>query len=199
MTNTADIRQTMKQRRSELSGTDIQLASSNLTEQLLKHLQLQPKMKLGAYLAMSGEIELRSVIEQAWQLGVAVYLPILCTEKDRQLWFAPYYPDSEFSENRFGIAEPIVRTDELILPDALDLALVPLVAFDEAGHRIGMGGGFYDSSFQSVRETQQPSLIGCAYEFQKVDQIDVQPWDVDLHAVATDENFYNISKMVSHS
>lgn len=199
MTNTADIRQTMKQRRSDLSDTDIQLASSNLTEQLLKHLQLQPKMKLGAYLAMGGEIELRSVIEQAWQADVAVYLPVLCTEKDRQLWFAPYFPDSEFSENRFEIAEPIVRTDELILPDALDLALVPLVAFDEAGHRIGMGGGFYDSSFESVRETQQPSLIGCAYEFQKVDQIDVQPWDVDLHAVATDENFYNISKMASHS
>lgn len=199
MTNTADIRQTMKQRRSDLSDTDIQLASSNLTEQLLKHLQLQPKMKLGAYLAMGGEIELRSVIEQAWQADVAVYLPVLCTEKDRQLWFAPYFPDSEFSENRFEIAEPIVRTDELILPDALDLALVPLVAFDEAGHRIGMGGGFYDSSFESVRETQQPSLIGCAYEFQKVDQIDVQPWDVDLHAVATDENFYNISKMACHS
>lgn len=190
MTKTQAIRHHIKQQRQALSAANQQSAARALAERFFENFQLTAGQKIGVYLAVGGEIALRSIIEQAWQLDAEVYLPVLCTEKDRQLYFAPYYPDSAFSENRFGIAEPIVLKDDLLLPDALDIALIPLLAFDEAKNRIGMGGGFYDASFASLRDLEQPKRIGCAYEFQKVDHIEAQPWDVPMHHVLTDLQAY---------
>lgn len=194
MNNAADIRQAIKYKRSALTKTEVTVASAALNKCFLKNFELEAGSKLGAYIAVGNEIKLRSIIEHAWQADVQVFLPVLCTENDRQLWFAPYHADTAFKENKFGIPEPDVRTDELILPDALDMVLMPLVAFDGQGHRIGMGGGYYDTSFESVKHCNHPKLIGCAYEFQKVAEITPNEWDVSCHVVVTDQSTYSPHK-----
>jgi 5-formyltetrahydrofolate cyclo-ligase len=75
----------------------------------------------------------------------------------------------------------------------LDLILLPLVAFDESGQRLGMGGGFFDRSLAFLAWRQhwrKPHLIGLAYDFQKVAALPREPWDVPLDAVVTDQNVY---------
>jgi 5-formyltetrahydrofolate cyclo-ligase len=75
----------------------------------------------------------------------------------------------------------------------LDLVLTPLVAFDAQGHRLGMGGGFYDRSFAYLLRHSRwlrPRLIGLAYDFQRQTRLPHQPWDVPLHAIATDHRLY---------
>ncbi|MDH4134940.1 MAG: 5-formyltetrahydrofolate cyclo-ligase, partial [Gammaproteobacteria bacterium] len=72
--------------------------------------------------------------------------------------------------------------------------LMPLVAFDLHGNRLGMGGGFYDKSlaFLGTRTRWlKPHLIGLAHDFQRVEKIEPCPWDVPLQGVATDQNLYH--------
>ena len=74
---------------------------------------------------------------------------------------------------------------------------MPLVAFDEGGNRLGMGGGFYDASLASRSHRAQwgrPVLIGLAHEFQKVDALNVDSWDVPLDGILTDKTFRPINR-----
>ena len=76
---------------------------------------------------------------------------------------------------------------------SLDLILVPLVAFDANGQRVGMGGGFYDRTLGKARINstwKRPYLIGIAHELQRVPAIAVQPWDVQMDAVVTEAGVY---------
>jgi 5-formyltetrahydrofolate cyclo-ligase len=67
--------------------------------------------------------------------------------------------------------------------------LLPLLAFDRAGHRLGTGGGWYDTSLAYLRDATRPAtplLVGVGYAFQEVDAVPPEPWDVDLDYIATD-------------
>ena len=78
-------------------------------------------------------------------------------------------------------------------PFALDLVLVPLVAFDARGVRLGMGGGYYDRSFAYLNfrsRWRRPRLIGVGFDFQRAESISPQPWDVCLDGVITERGFY---------
>ena len=68
----------------------------------------------------------------------------------------------------------------------IDLALVPLVAWDEYGGRLGMGASFYDRLFEPFAADVKPFRMGVAYQLQKVDHIPLEPWDVRMHAVLTE-------------
>lgn len=98
-------------------------------------------------------------------------------------------PDTRFEQNRFGIYEPV--EGEEVLPGALELILVPLLCFDEAGQRIGYGKGYYDRLLATVNP--ECSLVGFSY-FDPVPAIeDVDPWDIPLHYVVTPHRNYSFS------
>jgi 5-formyltetrahydrofolate cyclo-ligase len=81
-----------------------------------------------------------------------------------------------------------------LTPIALDWIFVPVVAFDARGNRLGMGGGYYDASLAVLRHRQcwrRPRLVGLAHEFQRIDTLDVDNWDVPLHGILTDQRFYS--------
>ena len=77
----------------------------------------------------------------------------------------------------------------------MQLVLLPLVAFDNDGGRLGMGGGFYDRtfSFTRLRAGPAPRLIGVAHELQRVDHLPVADWDIPLEAIVTDRAIYGHS------
>ena len=92
---------------------------------------------VAAYCAQDGEVDLAPLIDVCWQRGIAVALPVL---SGRRMAFAGYRPDTALRNNRYGILEP-VSAQPLLEPTVV---LAPLVAFDDAGNRLGMGGGYYD-------------------------------------------------------
>ena len=94
--------------------------------------------------------------------------------------------------NRFRLPEPDVPDEIMLAPRELDLVLAPLVVFDANCNRIGMGGGYYDRSFEFRRTTDidRPTLIGVAHELQRVDALQPEPWDGRLDAVASDQHIY---------
>ena len=101
-----------------------------------------------------------------------------------------YAADSTLQRDYFGIPEPIVRPRYQLRARDLDCVLLPLVAFDAQGFRLGMGGGYYDSSFAFLGQPPQrskPRLIGLAYGFQYIQQLPRDPWDITLDGVVTEQ------------
>jgi len=97
--------------------------------------------------------------------------------------------------NQFGIAEPMVSPRYYLRADALDLLLVPLVAFDVNGNRLGMGGGFYDRTLAYLKRRQhwcRPYLLGIAHDFQRVESLKRADWDIPLQAILTNKSFYPV-------
>ncbi len=188
----ADIRQQKRLLRKTLSSTIQQQHSASLQQRVTQQQSYKNSKHIACYLANDGEIDPIQIIEHAWFNGKNIYLPILSPLKN-SLYFAPYTADSTFKMNRFGIPEPECHASQWKKAGQLDLLLLPLVAFDTAGNRIGMGGGFYDRTLAYLQHRTQwkkPRLIGLAHEIQKVAQLERQHWDIPLNIIITEKQCY---------
>lgn len=196
--NNKTLRQAIREQRRSLSDAERDQASTLLCERIASTRMFQHSKHIAFYLPNDGEIDLTSLIEHAWQKSKQCYLPVLSEPNTKRLWFIPYHPDSKLRPNRFGIPEPVSpRSARLRKTLSLDLILMPLVAFDVKGNRLGMGGGFYDRTLAFLSHRQhwhKPNLIGVAYEFQKQSLLDRKPWDIVPQAIATDQALYQIRK-----
>ena len=141
---------------------------------------------VAGYWAMDGEIALH-----AWQMRLprecTYCLPVLYD--DGRLRFAPWRAGAALSTNRFGIPEPDVPASSLLPAEAMALVVAPLVAFDARGHRLGMGGGWYDRTFAFRRErAAPPHLVGAAFAAQQVESVFPESWDMPLDALCTESD-----------
>lgn len=187
-----DIRKLIRAQRKALSDDEQLQHSAALCDILIKQKDYRNSQHIACYLANDGEIDPFLLIEHAWFANKDIYLPVLSPIKD-SLYFAPYDISSEFKLNRFNIAEPICHPSDWVKANQLDLILLPLVAFDLAGNRIGMGGGFYDRTLgylQHRKHWRKPTLLGLAHELQKVDSLQQQNWDIPLNGIITEELYY---------
>lgn len=184
-----ELRQRNRKMRAQLSQDALDQAASNLCERLCALPEFINASKIAAYAAVNGEISLQLVIDRALELGKKIYLPNLDL---KSLRFSPYFHGQKMRINRFKLPEPDVSEDEMLAPEALDLVLAPLVVFDPQRNRIGMGGGYYDRSFEFRKQQGKdvPRLIGVAHELQKVDRLVAEDWDVPLDMVVTDGAIY---------
>lgn len=158
---------------------------------VLRSLEMLPEFmvdtRIAGYWAVRGELPLNLAVASLARREQHYFLPVLGTT--RQLFFAEYATGTAVTHNRFGIPEPAVPADRRLAPQDVDVILLPLLAFDRLGHRLGTGGGWYDSSLAFLREGPRPAtplLVGIGYAFQEVEAIPTEPWDVDLDYIATD-------------
>ena len=148
----------------------------------------QQSEHIACYLAYQHELDTLSLIQRMLAEKKYCYLPLL--KPDNSLEFARYEYGDALRPNAFGIFEPLPDAEK-IPANELDLVVMPLVAFDLAGHRLGTGGGYYDRTFGFISGTQssKPYLLGFAYAAQQADFIPVEPWDVKMMGVVTEEKF----------
>jgi 5-formyltetrahydrofolate cyclo-ligase len=94
--------------------------------------------------------------------------------------------------NRYAILEPKLNCGQICPLPELDILLMPLVAFDEQGNRLGMGGGYYDRTLAKhyAEQREKPKLIGLAHDCQKVESLPIEAWDVPLQQILTPTKFY---------
>ena len=189
----SDLRRALRTRRQSLSAEDQKLAAcalvANLTGTRLYHVS----RRIACYLPNDGEIDTGRVIEHIRRLRKILYLPVLSPLGHDRLWFAEARPETRLVPNRFGIPEPAVPARRLVRAQELDLILMPLVGFDDHGNRLGMGGGFYDRSLEFLRHRtrwHKPQVLGIAYDFQRINGLTPDPWDIPLHGVITDRTVY---------
>ncbi len=158
---------------------------------------LQPGRRVAVYFAYGHEADLRHVIEVARRRGCRLYLPVITHFRHSRMRFVRYRIDSVMRVNRYGIAEPDPRLAEVASVRRLDLVLLPLVAFDARGWRLGSGAGFYDRSLQHLREGRRwrrPKLIGVAYECQRVARLQPDRWDVPLDGIVTERGLQRFTR-----
>lgn len=153
--------------------------------------------RIAAYWPADGELDPRPLLKDALEDGKAVYLPVLSRrigERSRiKLSFVRWIAGETMRPNRFGIPEPTRRGRHIRPARHLDLILVPLVGFDSACNRIGMGGGYYDRTLaylKARRFWRRPRLIGLAHECQRIEEIEPRTWDIPLDAVVTERRVY---------
>jgi 5-formyltetrahydrofolate cyclo-ligase len=187
------LRQQIKAERHLLTSQTLKRHSLQLLRRAVNYKPFRQSRRIAFYLGVAGEMDPRPLLEEALQSGKTPYLPILRSYPVKRLWFAPYAYQSKLIPNIFGIPEPSNRSRLLTMPWSLDMVFVPLVAFDRQGHRLGMGGGYYDRTFAFKRlrtHLKGPKLIGLAHEFQYRSHLDSNPWDIPLDAVITESNLY---------
>ncbi len=186
------LRRELRAGRRQISRAERRAASAALARRLSALPAFRRARRIAAYWPADGELDPLPALAHAFAAGKACYLPVLCPQRDGHLHFAPWWPGASLARNRFGIHEPAVPRRTWLPPRMLDLVLLPLVGFDAAGNRLGMGGGYYDRSFAFLarRPWRRPCLIGIGFDRQRVPQLPQRPWDVPLDAVLTERHRY---------
>ena len=180
------IREQMRAARRNLSSEQQQLSANALVEQFAQHPLICHAKRVALYLASDGELETQGVIEWCWQRQIAVCLPVLHPFSKGHLLFLDYQQDTPMSRNQFGIAEPALNCQRIVLKSAIDIIFTPLVAFDSQGNRLGMGGGFYDRTLNGWHHQRLgPYPIGLAHDCQQVAHVSIESWDVPLPEILT--------------
>ena len=183
----SEIRRDMKKRRRSM---DVAVALDH-GERVARHLVGIPEItqarNIGAYIAFGGELDPAPSLAL---LTASTYLPLV--GEDFSMAFKLSNLDYPMVANRYGIDEPPASAPSIAI-DELDVVLVPLVAFDRRGARLGMGAGYYDRCFASRKsEAPPPLLIGLAHGMQEVELIESQPWDVALDLIVTEDGVIRI-------
>ncbi|MDD2704121.1 MAG: 5-formyltetrahydrofolate cyclo-ligase [Acidocella sp.] len=135
-----------------------------------------PGAVVAGFWPMPGEIDIRPLLEALHERGHRICLPET-PKMGLPLIFRAWTPGTDMVTGRFGTCHPL---GEIIHPDLL---LVPLLAFDAQGNRLGYGGGYYD---RTLAQRPDAFRLGCAFAAQEVSNVPVEATDLPLHAVVTE-------------
>jgi 5-formyltetrahydrofolate cyclo-ligase len=167
-------------------------------QSVVRHIRREPQFirsrKIGIYLDAFGEVPTRALINLSFRLCKSVYLPVVHLKNKPLAWSRVtrhQWQNKRMSRHRLGMKQPSKQRGVTIR--SFDYLFMPLVAFDLKGHRIGMGGGFYDRSLASCAnisgyhkfKPSKPFRVALAYDFQRVEAIQSNTWDISIHAVVT--------------
>ena len=192
-------RQFTRQRRKLTDGERRQyarMASLHLTK---LQQRLPPRARIGLYYDGFGELPTQPLLDWCRRLGYLPYLPVVGslgrTDKgniDKRLRFVPIYHKKLLNVpsriHSLGMKQNHHR--RLLWARELDVIICPLVAVDKNGNRMGMGGGFYDTTLGKSYQVglKKPLKVGWCYDFQVVEALERQPWDVPLDGLITPSN-----------
>lgn len=176
------MRTLLRRRRDALSPDEQRLAARRVAERIREWAPWGTATSIGVYRSVGGELDPSLAASEARARGAATFVPVLDGDVLR---FATFDDSTSWRPNRYGIGEP--SDAPTVDVTALDLLLLPAVAVDRAGNRLGMGAGWYDRTLATVspRSAGGPILVACVHSLQVVDEIRAQEWDVPVDAVVT--------------
>ncbi len=188
-----NLRKQLRAQRRALSDAAQKVASRDLDRRLRKLTPARRAGHIAFYLPNDGEISPLLTLRRMARQQHACYLPCLA---GKALIFRRFHPGQKLRRNRFNIPEPPQRRGNARPAHKLDVIFLPLVGFDTQGNRLGMGGGFYDRTLSHLprQKTRRPLLVGLAHDFQQVERLPVQSWDIPLDVIATDRRLYWLSR-----
>jgi 5-formyltetrahydrofolate cyclo-ligase len=141
----------------------------------------QPGQVIAGYRPMRDEADLMPLLRELARRGAILALPVVAA-KAQPLLFRRWTPDQPLEAGPFGTSHPPVGA-EILIPDLL---LVPLLAFDETGTRLGYGGGYYDRSLAALRRSRTIVAVGIGYEAQCLASLPCQSHDQRLDWMVTE-------------
>jgi 5-formyltetrahydrofolate cyclo-ligase len=183
------IRGSMLDRRKHLAAETCLSHSVRIQQRILHLDAFRQAAALALYSPVWNEVFTEEVFREARRQGKSVVYPRV---RGSDLDFVAVEALEELASGTFGVLEPL--GDALVAPGALDMVLVPGVAFDLQGNRLGYGKGFYD---RVLCGTRRPALVvGLCFEFQLVDRLPIEEHDACLDLLVTEEREYRFSTTV---
>jgi 5-formyltetrahydrofolate cyclo-ligase len=174
--NKAQIRQAMRKRRHVVGVNERQAAAEAAASILVCHPLFTESAHIACYFPVAEEFDSVPIIQAIWQAGKTCYLPLVLKPK-KELGFAVYQENQSLNPNCY----------QVVPASQLDLVILPLIAFDVLGYRLGSGGGYYDATFSSSSSSAKPSLLGLGYQLQEVPKLPHDTWDIPLAGVLTEQ------------
>lgn len=189
-------RQFTRQRRKLTDGERRQYARLASLHLIKLQQRLPANARIGLYYDGFGELPTQPLLDWCQRLGYFPYLPVVGSlgrdnkgNMDRRLRFVPIYQSKLLNAptriHNLGMKQNHHR--RLLWARELDMIICPLVAVDKSGNRMGMGGGFYDTTLGKSYQSglKKPLKIGWCYDFQVIEKLVRQPWDVPLDGLIT--------------
>lgn len=183
--NLIQLRQSLRDQRKKLSVEIVSASSEAVAKKIIALPEFLNSKHIALYFSNENEIDPAEIAHYAQQKDKKIYFPVF---EKKQLFFYPVDQDTQYTKNQFNILEPIHSKKDFFPTEKIDLFFIPLVAFDESCHRIGRGLGCYDRVL--VSKQKNATLIALAYEFQKVDCIIPESWDVLMDKIVTEKAVY---------
>ena len=169
-----ELRQRIRTQKRRLSATELAVMSEDICSKVLALASWQEAGTLLLYYPLPDEVDVRLLIKDAFESGKKVLLPVV---KGDELELHLYEGEASLKEGAFGIMEP---TGPLFAPihyDEIELAIIPGMAFDSAGHRLGRGKGYYDRLLPNLRDAK---LIGVCFPFQFLEEVPAEAHDISV-------------------
>ena len=181
------IRKELLEKRSTLSDTDVHKMSTRIHEYLFESTIFYQAKQIMTYLSYPKEVQTDNLVSKALNLQKKVSIPV-CVKEERDL-IPSLIPDLTLVEQGyFGLREPKKEWIDPVAVDQLDLIIVPGVAFNLQGNRIGHGKGYYDRFLAKV--PNHVPKIALAYQFQVLRKSwNVDSWDVPVDGILTEEGW----------
>lgn len=173
--NKLQLRRSIREQKRAMTEAQIREKSEQLARLFLETEEYRRAKSIYGYLSYNQEVRTLPILQQALRDGKRVAVPKCYGEEMRFIWLDDL---SAVAKNAMGIPEPIA--DGPVAQDETALVLMPGVAFDHAGNRIGYGGGYYDKFL--AREGNHPTLALC-YAFQMVDHLESEEFDIPVDRV----------------
>ncbi|MBO5837394.1 MAG: 5-formyltetrahydrofolate cyclo-ligase [Oscillospiraceae bacterium] len=170
-----ELRRKIREMKRAMTAAQIEIASKKLGQMFLTSAQYQKAKTLYGYLPYNQEVRTEPILEQALQDGKRIAVPKIFGDEMRFIYLDDL---SQVEVGYCGIPEPVNDGPEA--DDETALVLMPGIAFDKEGHRIGYGGGFYDKFL--AKEPDHPTVALC-YDFQMVEFLETEEFDIPVDQV----------------
>ena len=181
VTQKRKLRETMHARRMQMPHASMLRASESVALHFADHPILAFAPSFAGYMAIRGEVDVKPIFIAMQRFGKLMALPSMTEQKSLQ--FRRWRPGDQLVRHHMGVEEP-ANTAPTLIPAVV---MVPLMAFDGDGYRLGYGGGYYDRTMSIMRRfTNPPIFIGVAYSMQEIEQVPVGEHDGRLDGILTE-------------
>jgi 5-formyltetrahydrofolate cyclo-ligase len=178
------LRKQYKQIRNQLTIAQVQNNSKKIASQLFKTAFWQNSTIVMLYVSFQNEVMTDMIYTRGWQEGKTMLMPI-CSAQDGIMTMSKVEAFTQLVQNRYGIRELPEALHQIVAPETIDLCLIPGIAFDKYGNRLGFGSGYYDRYLAKV--SPQVPRIALAHSCQLYDGIlPTDQYDLPMHYMLTE-------------
>lgn len=186
------LRKKMLEKRSQLSLEKIEEKSKIIANNLFNLNQYKKANFIFSFISFKDEVNTHEIIKKSISIGKRVGVPIP-VPKTKELKVSELIDfDKELDLGFYNILTPKDKYIRIVPPQLVDLVLVPGVAFDKRGYRVGYGGGYYDRFFSNINENV--IKIGLCYEMQIIPEVPKDPYDIPIDFILTEKEFIQCIK-----
>lgn len=177
-----ELRKKLKKIRDDIPSDKRKIEEKIISETFLNSEIYKNSKSIFIYNSFRSEVATNHIIEESLNEKKIVSLPVI-NSSNHSMEAYEINKKSALVQDEYGIQSPDTKTSKIINPKEIDLAIVPLLAFDNFGNRLGYGGGYYDRYLPRLRE--DAICVGLAFSNQFIEEIPIEKYDKKLDYVIT--------------